>query len=414
MSNTTLKYEPKIKSNQLTMLFVLISLFLFSGSFSTYFEKFTFTSLIILFVHLVIILTSVVNIQPIFWNFKKIKVLFLLLIIIVLSIIWSENPNTSFYKVVQLISTTLLAIQVTLRYKLNDFLKRFELFLWAIVFLSIFYIVFFPSIGIENGYHQGSWKGIFGQKNTFGIILMFLLTIRVSKIISNKRKLNMLNFLLIPLLIFFIVKTGSSTALVISVLIFFVAIFVILFKVLSRIVIASVIAISFSIVGALYLVIEALNLKGNLLNILGRDSTLTGRTAIWDTIQNVFIAEKPLLGYGFGLFWSSNSPYVYQFQEIIKFKTITSHNGYLDLVLDIGLLGAALVIILFISSIIKTFSLFYKYKYNFNVLWIGLFMISLIIYNFSESMILKENSLYWFLIVLIINYLGRNEIDDKA
>lgn len=413
MNSIVLKNEPKIKNKKYINIFIFIFLFLFSGSFSTYFEKMSFTSLIILFIHVAILSTSIINIQPILISFKNIKILILILIVVILSIIWSENSNTTFYKSFQLLSTTFFAIQVALRYELNDFLKKFEFFLWVIVILSMFYIVFFPTIGIENGFHEGSWKGIFGQKNTFGIILMFLMTIRISKIMTNEGKINKLNILLIPIIFYLIIKTGSSTALIVTLIIFLLAIITIIFKVLSKILLVTITAISFSFLGVLFLLVEVLNIKGDLLKFFGRDSTLTGRTAIWETIQNIFISEKPILGYGFGLFWSSTSPYINQFQEIIKFKTITSHNGYLDLVLDIGLFGAALILILLISTIIKSFMIFYKSPYDFNVLWMILLMISIVIYNFSESMILKENSLYWFLIVLITSYVGRSKVNDN-
>ena len=43
------------------------------------------------------------------------------------------------------------------------------------------------------------------------------------------------------------------------------------------------------------------------LSFFGRDATLTGRTSLWADVTNA-IAERPLLGYGYGVFWTDDGP----------------------------------------------------------------------------------------------------------
>jgi O-antigen ligase len=69
---------------------------------------------------------------------------------------------------------------------------------------------------------------------------------------------------------------------------------------------------------------------------LGRDSTLTGRTEVWAEVLPAR-EEQPLLGYGLGSFWTDARRQVYEIP--------TAHNGYLDILLELGEAGLALYVI---------------------------------------------------------------------
>jgi len=65
---------------------------------------------------------------------------------------------------------------------------------------------------------------------------------------------------------------------------------------------------------------------------LGRDDTLTGRTEVWAAVLPA-VKSQPLLGYGFGSFWTDARREVYDIG--------TAHNGYLDILLELGAVGLA-------------------------------------------------------------------------
>jgi exopolysaccharide production protein ExoQ len=73
---------------------------------------------------------------------------------------------------------------------------------------------------------------------------------------------------------------------------------------------------------------------GGLTSTLGRDATLTGRTDIWAELLPE-AEHRPLLGYGFGGFWTTSRIDAHDVRE--------AHNGYLDLELDLGVLGLLLM-----------------------------------------------------------------------
>jgi exopolysaccharide production protein ExoQ len=73
---------------------------------------------------------------------------------------------------------------------------------------------------------------------------------------------------------------------------------------------------------------------------LGRDETLTGRTEVWSDLVKAF-NHQPLLGVGFGSFWTDARRRFYLVPH--------AHNGYLDILLELGLMGFVLTIVWLLS-----------------------------------------------------------------
>jgi O-antigen ligase len=72
--------------------------------------------------------------------------------------------------------------------------------------------------------------------------------------------------------------------------------------------------------------------------IVGRDATLSGRTNIWQFALEMAEA-RPLLGYGYGVFWlGPDSPGALFWETTLQFE-LSAHNGYLQCLLDTGTIG---------------------------------------------------------------------------
>ena len=73
---------------------------------------------------------------------------------------------------------------------------------------------------------------------------------------------------------------------------------------------------------------------GGVTGVLGRDATLTERTAIWEMIRPL-ASDAPLFGHGYSGFWT---------QRVVAMVTVNeAHNGYLELILILGVLGLLLL-----------------------------------------------------------------------
>jgi exopolysaccharide production protein ExoQ len=85
---------------------------------------------------------------------------------------------------------------------------------------------------------------------------------------------------------------------------------------------------------------------------LGRGSGLTGRTDIWGCA--VAAANNRVIGTGFESFWNANAPKVATCLSGLGFtdmsNLVSAHNGYLEVYLDIGLVGLCLIVLVLISG----------------------------------------------------------------
>jgi O-antigen ligase len=105
----------------------------------------------------------------------------------------------------------------------------------------------------------------------------------------------------------------------------------------------------------------------------GRDESLTGRSIIWTTlIQYVF--QRPVFGFGFGGFWT----------EAMRQQTSShAHNGYLDIILNIGFIGYMLFFIFWLLCCQRAQKMLI-YNFEWAVLWIS-YLLIMFVHNIAES-----------------------------
>jgi exopolysaccharide production protein ExoQ len=79
---------------------------------------------------------------------------------------------------------------------------------------------------------------------------------------------------------------------------------------------------------------------------VGRDPTLTGRTVIWSAVLSTH--TNPILGAGYDTFWLG--PRLLQVWSQTGSGINEAHNGYLELYLNLGIVGVLLIVGFLISS----------------------------------------------------------------
>jgi O-antigen ligase len=106
----------------------------------------------------------------------------------------------------------------------------------------------------------------------------------------------------------------------------------------------------------------------------GRDETLTGRTQVWQALVPMAMGQ-PVLGYGFGSFWTIARQELYE----INF----AHNGYLDILLTLGIVGLAFYTFWLLSCVRKLHGALAQ-DYDWACLAIC-FLFMAVVYNATES-----------------------------
>lgn len=81
------------------------------------------------------------------------------------------------------------------------------------------------------------------------------------------------------------------------------------------------------------------------------DTTFTGRTDIWSFVRG-HIHEAPIFGHGYRGFWSIGAASPKHASEIEFIRTIgSSHNGFLEITLDLGLAGLGLLLAFILAGL---------------------------------------------------------------
>lgn len=138
-------------------------------------------------------------------------------------------------------------------------------------------------------------------------------------------------------------------------------------------------------------------LAGGLSTVLaemGRDPTLTGRTDLWSEL--LIIDINPLLGTGFEGFWLGER--AANLWGKYWWRPTQAHNGYLELYLNLGLIGLGLLAVMVFSSYQnirnKLITEFYFASFRMAMLMIAL------IYNVTEAAF-KGLHIMWFMLLLV-------------
>jgi exopolysaccharide production protein ExoQ len=87
------------------------------------------------------------------------------------------------------------------------------------------------------------------------------------------------------------------------------------------------------------------------LGAVGKDLTLTGRTQLWAEVLNL-ISQRPFLGWGYMSFFQVDNDIAVQLWTRLRWNPPHSHNGLLEVGLDLGVLGVMFVLALFVQAVV--------------------------------------------------------------
>jgi O-antigen ligase len=133
----------------------------------------------------------------------------------------------------------------------------------------------------------------------------------------------------------------------------------------------------------------------DILGLLGKDLTLTGRVPLWNSLIPLAL-QRPLLGYGYGAFWSATGPSA---SVTMLFPwALQAHNGYLELWLENGLIGVLIAFALLLITLVRTGQRTLQTRDADVWRFAFLFTAFLVFSNVSEAILLETGlvqGLYW-------------------
>jgi len=132
-----------------------------------------------------------------------------------------------------------------------------------------------------------------------------------------------------------------------------------------------------------------------LLALVGRDSTLTGRTYLWNAAL-ISIFRHPWLGYGFNTFWAGMQGGSSSLLISVGWYPKHSHNAFIDLTLDLGFLGLATFVAGYLVFSKRALQIVRRVPGPASY-WLCAFLCLMVFYNLTDGAIMKQNEIFWVL-----------------
>lgn len=332
----------------------------------------------------------------------KNNVIILLIILCFISSIYSIDRGLTIKQSFCMLLLTYMAISLSILYDSKNFLELYSEYIIITIICSLMILVL--NFNMANTYANGEWlgfRGIYGFKNILARN-MLLGIIVFDFCIKEYKKKNYKKYKYICYI--FIFFSQSKTIWVLAVFYIMYKYYIIKGKYKVPILITTIYTISFFILTCFNEYIINTKFADMFYEFTGKTLAFTGRIDIWQFAISAW-KTKPIIGYGYGAFWD-NENFIYQMTlNLNKWIPVRgSHNGYIDILLNIGILGLILIMIILIKLLLN------GVKSENSKIIIPIFLY-IIMVNFFENN-LFSNNLFWLMIVYYFNttYLKNKKI----
>ncbi len=357
-----------------------------------------------------------------YWSIIHLRNLNPFLILFVLycatTILWSPEPIVTLKRVIQLVGLIIVAIAISPpighpRQFIDTLLATFT----ALILLSIVIVLTMPNIGIDAQLNH-AWRGILPQKNGLGAISALCAIFWVRQIFE-KRIPSTICIASVLFSLLLLIMTKSTTALLVFLLCC--SLYLLLRKRHlvglfdgSRLMLVIAITITSGLM--LFYIFESRlpdweEIFYPIHYFFNKSVDLTGRTEIWELVL-LEIHKHPWLGVGYGAFWlgeGSASQYIIDF---LHWVPLQSHNGYIDILNELGFVGIGLFIGIMVFHIVNLVRFIKVDREDAAIHWI--LFIFILISNISESELFRgisfQNILFIFSSVIISSRLTVHRI----
>ena len=331
--------------------------------------------------------------------------------------IWSNYQVVSLGAALVQIATTAFAIFLATSFNWREILRLFAGTLRGILFASVLFELFAalvvrgpiePFFPNYSGDRPPAVAFYWTQGNLFE-------NDRIQGIVGNS---NMLAYMaMIAIVVFSIEFAANTTTRLVSVLSFLAAIPMLVLSrsasigfALGAIVAAAVVSIAaegkdrdtrhryyrvaWGVIGTGALLV--LTYRAEIFSLIGKSPDMTGRTKIWKIVLDL-IDQRPLQGWGWSSYWV---PWVEPYQGLVVINHVPyyqAHNAFLDVWMQLGIVGLGLFILLIGLTFVRLWRLAVRHT-NPLYLWPILVYVGIVTQNLTESRILVE--IGWVILML--------------
>jgi exopolysaccharide production protein ExoQ len=265
------------------------------------------------------------------------------------SVLWAFSPQSASIRFAQQVMIfTSIVLPVMLAPPTADMMRGLFLCFALASILNVFFVLNGAVDTVNCSASAFCYQGYFGGKNYLGecVAVAFLLSLYEIVHRGWRRALGVIVLVVAIVLIFL---SDSKTALGLVIISPLLARLTLGIRSITR-VSPAIILLSLPFFYIIVSTVSHVDLMGRMAFTLYHDSTLTGRTIIWEFAQHE-IDRRPLLGWGYQSFWLvPGSPAYTEAPGWVRMMP-NAHNGYYDTTLEMGRIGLAFLYVFIIATL---------------------------------------------------------------
>lgn len=352
-------------------------------------------------------------------NLRRLPILlFATVALMTVSIAWSAYPGASAIGVIATLATTIYAVFLATCFTWSELLDALAVAMRFVLGLSLLFefvvaafvggpvLPFFtayPDLDpIPPAYYWsrdllfegGRIQGIVGNANILAMAALLSLIAEVARMIAGRgSRVGSVTWVVIA--VGMLALTRSSTVFIATVAVAVVCVFAWFARrgsgprrVATGVALVAVTALS---------AVGAVVFRGPLLGLLGKSEDLTHRLDIWATVADL-AAQRPVAGWGWISYWA---PWVEPYNDLVVIKGVTylqAHNAWLDIYLQLGILGLVIVGLFVLTTLIRSWSFALDGPRDSAVVPLAL-LTAILVQGLAESRLLIE--IGWALLVIV-------------
>jgi len=355
-----------------------------------------------------LILIRYKNINCIFY--KGNMILTILILYCLLSSLWSIEFAVSLRRSISLLIAYLYCIYLVTRFSHESLKFIISRVLCIILVANVIAAFVLGGVHVDDS-HEGAWKGIAGHKNNLGRFTSIGVIVFFGLYKYYKIKKNLIYAIAFFFVLLMTTSKASLATCILAVLSFYIVDylytgkFFILYhsRKIRWLILMFFLSLSFICVVFFFpLAFE----------LLDRDFTFSGRTKIWNYAL-MLVESHNYFGSGYKSFWIELITWDFFYYNPYwggEAVTGNGHSGYLDIYLELGIVGAVIFIVLILSYLYELVKKIYSGNVGFLLFLTLPILVFNIIYNVFETNYLSNRlDLLWFLFVIFYINIPDNE-----
>jgi O-antigen ligase len=337
-------------------------------------------------------------------NWRRLLPILVVVLLPLCTVLWSIDPRATIVRGSQLAGSSLFGIYIATRFGLTRGVQFLAISYCIVAVVCVAAVFLWPGFATTGGIH-GMWRGLYVHKNGLGAAAaagLILCWYALATARGATRYVLVFGLVMLALLL---LGSRSATSLLALAAAAAAAIIVQIGNRLSRY------AVGAFLIAAAAIVI-VLDMAGiapvDWLQLVGRDSSLTGRLPIWELSWEA-ILRRPWLGYGFDAFWANGSAELARISEQLNYSPYYSHSGALELLLNGGAIIAVLVVVHVVTTV-RGAARWASHSTAGNASLPFAFGIYFVVMNVSESKIWAPNDLVWSVWIMFAAFLATSTL----